>query len=110
MLFVQAMPKVGSISIRRKLFRPTQVEGLYAQHVGEATYFLNGVALTPTELVAHAKLDPRFYSWMPPKQGYFSLPLRQGENSLVIITRPDKAIGWWGVGATVFDKDGHVLT
>ncbi|MEO8606572.1 MAG: TIM-barrel domain-containing protein [Chloroflexota bacterium] len=82
---------------------------LDVQHVGEATCFLNGVELTVTEPIAHAKLDPMFYSWMPPKQGYFSLPLRQGENSLVIITRPDKAIGWWGVGATVFDGGGHVL-
>ena len=83
---------------------------LYVQHVGNAKCFLNGVELTPIEAIDHTKLDPMFYSWMTPQHHYYALPLRQGENSLAVFTHPDKAIGWWGVGATVFDQDGHVLT
>ena len=87
-----------------------QNAALYIQSVGTATVYLNGVELTTVEPIDHPNFQPMFYSWMPPKQAYFALPLREGANSLVIATRPDVELGWWGVGAVVLDRSGNVLT
>jgi alpha-glucosidase (family GH31 glycosyl hydrolase) len=82
---------------------------LALQHVGAMTAYLNSVELTATEPIEHSKLQPMFYSWMPPKQPYYKLSLQPGDNQLVIFTQPDTVIGWWGVGATLFDLSGTVI-
>jgi hypothetical protein len=86
---------------------------LFVQHVGEGdvpvSVMLNGVELEMVEPVQHATFSPTFYSWMPTKDAYYALPLQAGENSLVIITRPDRGSGRWGVAAMVLDTDGAVL-
>ncbi len=82
---------------------------LALQHVGNMKACLNGVELKATEAIEHSKLQPMFYSWMPPKQPYYKLSLQPGDNHLVIFTQPDTAIGWWGVGATLFDLSGKVI-
>ena len=46
---------------------------------------------------------------MPTKDAYYALPLRAGENSLVILTRPDRGSGRWGVAAMVLNAAGDVL-
>jgi hypothetical protein len=82
---------------------------LALQHVGAMKAYLNGVELTATEAIEHSNLQPMFYSWMPPKQPYFKLTLQPGDNHLVISTQPETTIGWWGVGATLFDLSGTVI-
>lgn len=82
---------------------------LLVQAVGETSAYLNGQPLTPTEAVAHAKLDPAFPSWMPPTQTYYHLPLQAGDNQLVIFSKPDTKISWWGISASVFDKTGKLV-
>ncbi len=83
---------------------------LCLQHVGDQTCFLNGVKLTPTEPIKHDPLGPMFYSWMPPELSYIRLPLQPGTNQLLVVTHPDMTIAWWGIGATVLDDSGRVLT
>jgi hypothetical protein len=51
-----------------------------------------------------------FYSWMQPTVSYFALPLRAGSNQLALVTRPAPGADWWGIGATLFDRFGHVST
>jgi hypothetical protein len=82
---------------------------LYVQAVGEARCYLNGKDLTTVAPITHATLNPMFDSWMPPKQAYYSLPLQKGENQIIVFTRPDTTINWWGIGATVFDENGKAL-
>ncbi|MBA3870463.1 MAG: DUF5110 domain-containing protein [Anaerolineae bacterium] len=82
---------------------------LYVQSIGDATCYLNGEELKTVEPITHATLNPMFDSWMPPKHTYYALPLQEGENQIIIFTRPDISINWWGVGATVFDENGKVL-
>lgn len=81
----------------------------HLQVVGDARCYLNGVELTPVEPIEHTHLLPMFYSWMPPKQLYYNLPLKAGDNRLVVVTHPDRTINWWGVGGTLFDASGKVL-
>ena len=76
---------------------------------GEAKCFLNGVALVSTDPVGKTGVMPMFYSWMTPKQTYYDLPLRQGANTLVILTQPNRANGRWGVGAAVLNRSGEIL-
>ena len=82
---------------------------LYVQSIGDVTCYLNGEELISVEPIAHTTLNPMFDSWMPPKHTYYALPLQKGENQIVIFTRPDTSINWWGVGATVFDENGKVF-
>jgi alpha-glucosidase len=82
---------------------------LCVHHVGDQTCYFNGVELQPIEPIEHDKLQPMFYSWMPQSLTYFTLPLQKGSNRLVFFTRPNSSIGWWGIGATVFDKAGQVM-
>jgi hypothetical protein len=90
---------------------PTPQEAiLCVQHIGDAACYLNGLELTATRPIAHAPLYPMFPTWMPPEQTYYALSLRQGPNVLIISTRPSAALGWWGVGATLFALSGEVLT
>ncbi len=83
---------------------------LHIQVVGEARCFLNGVELTVN---APARGDegyfPMFFSWMSTDHLYFDVTLHSGANSLVIITRPKAAIGWWGVGTSVLNRSGESL-
>src|SRR5260221_3866731 len=83
---------------------------LCLQCVGEHSVYLNGNQLTAAAPIQHSKLQPVFNSWMPPQLTYYTLPLQQGLNRLMVCTRPDVAIGWWGIGATLFDQSGQVLT
>jgi hypothetical protein len=86
---------------------------LFVQHVGEGEFpnsvLFNGVELKRVEPVPHATFSPTFYSWMPTKDAYYALPLRAGENSLVILTQPDRESGLWGVAAMVLNTAGEVL-
>ncbi|MEO8393791.1 MAG: TIM-barrel domain-containing protein, partial [Chloroflexota bacterium] len=100
--------------LRTTLVSPAEQEAiLYVQHVGEGevpqTLLLNGVELKRVEAVQHATFSPTFYSWMPTKDAYYGLPLRTGDNSLVILTRPDRESGRWGVAAMVMSTTGEVL-
>lgn len=96
--------------VKAAIISPAQQEAVFHfQNVGEAKCYLNGVELTPTEAIQHSKMSPMFYSWMTPKQTYYSLPLHEGENQLVVITQPDYASGWWGLGGTVYDHAGNIL-
>jgi len=82
---------------------------LFLQSVGDAKCYLNGEELISVDPITHATLNPMFDSWMPPKQTYYTLPIQKGTNQIIVFTRPDKAINWWGIGATVFDEKGKVL-
>ncbi len=82
---------------------------LHVQSVGEAVCSLNRVPLSPCDPVSDRLSMPMYPSWMTPKHLYFDLPLKPGENALVIFTRPDIAAGRWGVGATVLDRSGKNL-
>jgi len=82
---------------------------LYVQSVGDAKCYLNGVELVAVEPIAHAKLNPMFDSWMPPQQKYYTLPLKEGANQIIIFSTPDTLIKWWGIGATIFDEAGKAL-
>jgi len=82
---------------------------LYVQSVGEHTAYLNGRKLTPNVAATPPmNLDPMFVSWMPPRTAGYAITLPKGENSLVIFSRPDTSLGWWGVGATLFDASGAI--
>lgn len=82
---------------------------LYVQCVGDEKCALNGLELTATDPVEHRKLQPMFYSWMPPQATYYRVHLQQGHNELVIHTCPIASIGWWGIGATLLNASGEVL-
>jgi hypothetical protein len=82
---------------------------LMLQLVGEATCYLNGVELQRTEAVDHETLQPMFYSWLIPELPCYALPLQPGENRLVIVTRPTVSIGWWALGAHVYDRTGKLI-
>jgi alpha-glucosidase (family GH31 glycosyl hydrolase) len=83
---------------------------LAVQCVGEHSCSLNGIELQPTAPIQHTPMQPMFYSWMPPQYAYYSLPLQAGSNALTIFTRPTGTSGWWGVGATLLDQSGSVIT
>jgi alpha-glucosidase len=82
---------------------------LHVQSVGTVTAYLNGVELQAAAPVPDPANMPMFFTWMPTTQHYFRLPLAEGENTLLLVTRPEQASGWWGVGATVLDKSGEIL-
>lgn len=82
---------------------------LHFRWVGETKCYLNGVELTPVAPIEHAPLAPIFYSWMPPKEAYYPLSLQAGDNQLIVFTRPNRTIGWWGIGGTLYDQAGKVL-
>ncbi len=88
----------------------SQAATLCVQCVGEATCFLNGVPLEPASAISHEKLGPMFSSWMQPAVTYFALSLHAGSNQLTVVTQPKPGSDWWGVGATLFDSSGLVLT
>ncbi len=77
---------------------------LHLTSVGTARLYLNGEEILPTDTPAADGHMPMFTSWMPPTHLVYTLPLRAGANSLVIFTRPDSAIGWWGIGAQLLDQ------
>jgi hypothetical protein len=79
-------------------------EPLHLTIVGAARLYLNGEELLPTDMPADDGHMPMFHSWTPPKHLVYTLPLREDTNSLVIFTRPDTAIGWWGLGAALLDN------
>ncbi len=83
---------------------------LYLQVVGTARCYLNGLELAPTNPPPHLTLQPMFYTWMPSTSCYYALPLRADGNRLVVISRPSATAGWWGVGGTLLDHTGKVLT
>jgi hypothetical protein len=83
---------------------------LYVLSVGKATAYCNGQPLTPVDPPAHATFQPMFPSWMPPTRSYYALPLREGANHLLVVTRPTDPSGWCGLGAIVLDPSGAVLT
>jgi hypothetical protein len=87
-----------------------QKAALLLQFVGDTECFLNGEPLNLTTPVPHKTFQPMFYSWMPPQRTYYDLPLRAGQNELIVVSHPDKQINWWGVGAIVLDHNGTVLT
>ncbi len=83
---------------------------LLFQQVGEAHCYLNGVELKAIESIQHAPMQPMFYSWMPPKQVCYELPLEVGDNQLIVFTQPNTEINWWGMGGIIFDDAGQVVT
>ncbi|MHB8625242.1 MAG: glycoside hydrolase family 31 protein [Aggregatilineales bacterium] len=83
---------------------------LYLQCVGTAKCYLNDQELTPIDPISHETLQPMFYTWMPPTPSYYALPLRVGANQLVVVTRPTASTEWWGIGATLLDHAGIVVT
>ncbi|HLY27014.1 MAG TPA: TIM-barrel domain-containing protein [Aggregatilineales bacterium] len=97
--------------LQATLFSPAVQEAvLYVQNVGTTECYCNSIQLPVIEAIAHAALQPMFPSWMPPAKTYYAINLRQGANHLVLVSRPTEASGWWGVGATLFDPSGNVLT
>src|SRR5262249_32050587 len=86
----------------------SQEATLCVQCVGDVKCFLNGVPLELTPAIPHEKLLPMFNSWMQPVVTYFALSLHTGSNRLMLVTRPDPASDWWGIGATLFDTSGQV--
>src|SRR5258708_32314044 len=86
----------------------SQESTLCVQCVGDVMCFLNGVPLKPAPAISHETLLPMFSSWMQPVVSYFALSLRAGSNQLTVVTRPEPASDWWGIGATVFDSAGQV--
>jgi hypothetical protein len=96
--------------LRSTIVSPSSQEVMLAlQYVGEHTVYLDGIELSATAPIQHMKLQPMFYSWMPAQCTYYALPLQAGENALVVFTRPTAALGWWGIGATLFDHSGEVV-
>jgi hypothetical protein len=96
--------------LRSTIVSPSSQEALLAlQCVGEHMAYLNGIELTTIAPIQHTKLQPMFYSWMPAQHTYYALSLHAGDNTLVIFTRPTAALGWWGIGATLFDCSGQVV-
>jgi alpha-glucosidase len=82
---------------------------LLCQSVGEAACYLNGTELNIIEPVQGAAFSPMFPSWMTPQTRCYALPLTAGANQLVVVTHPDYAAGWWGVGTIVLDGEGRAL-
>jgi len=83
---------------------------LYGQSAGAAHYYLNGIELEAVELATLPDMQPMFYSWMAVTRQCYRLPLQVGKNQLVIMTNPTPNSEWWGVGATVIDYYGTILT
>ncbi len=80
------------------------------QCVGDVAGFLNRVRLKPTSAIPHEPLVPMFNSWMQPVMTYFAISLRAGSNELMLVTRLTPISDWWGIGVTLFDRGGQVLT
>ncbi len=83
---------------------------LEVQCVGEHRCTLNGLDITPVDPVPTTVLDPMFAAWMNPVSTYYVLTLQPGENTLVLFTRPRPTMGWWGIGAALFDQAGQVVS
>jgi alpha-glucosidase len=98
--------------LRTTLVSPSaQALTLYMESIdGEHRCFLNGVEVFPVPAVQHAHVHPMLYLPAAPTQTYYTLPLAAGINELLVMTRPDANLRWWGVGATVFEASGDVYT
>jgi hypothetical protein len=82
---------------------------LCVEYAGEIKCYVEGHELSAIEPLQHTQLAPRFYSWLPVKKQYYRLTLKPGVNRVLVYSEPDKASGWWGIGATVFEADGRVV-